>query len=87
LAQKTNGSVFDICDSDWSQEFATLNQSMGGVIGNRLKVKNNIKSITSVSVNGVLLSSAQYTFSADEIVIDASQLTGNPEVRVVYKSL
>lgn len=90
LAANSGGAVFNICDQDWSQTFATLADNVSKLVTHAFPVPAEIRTSTilSVSINGVALKAGQFSLSAGQIQIAAEvaeQYTSG-RIKIVYQT-
>jgi hypothetical protein len=88
LATTTGGQVFDICDTDWSPNFAKLSEQVTAIANTAFVLQQpKIVKIVDVSVDGVPLTTAQYKVIGNSVEIDPSAFTETSvkvTVRYVY---
>jgi hypothetical protein len=74
LSKRTDGEIFNICETDWSGIFDQLAEKIESKLSNVLKTdfkvsKSEIKKLLSVSLNGHELAAGDFSFAADRVAI------------------
>lgn len=75
LSSATEGSVYNICEKDWSDHFNNLMNRVGSQVGNnRFKFKHRPEEIEQVKLNGQVLQSHQYSIINNDTLLIAPSL-------------
>ena len=69
LAEASGGSVFDICEEDWTKHFNKLTNNVSSIVNNRFILKNN-KKLISVEIDGKKLENQEYRIEANTLIIN-----------------
>ena len=87
LASSTGGKVFDICESDWSQHFSTLTESVVNQANNRFTLKHAaIPTSITVSIDGKKLAATDFELSDKSVIIkEAVMPEGSAAIQVSYE--
>lgn len=86
VAKATGGAVFDICELDWSQNFAKLTENVIKLTSRNFQIPPTIKALKAVKINGKKLAAAEYSFKGGKLVIaDSVALNEKDEVEVDYE--
>jgi len=87
LAAATSGRAFDICDTDWSPNFATLGQAVAELANTSFVMDTGIKSVLKVVVDGRELSSGDYTVTGNRIELRKGVVSADAKsLKIVYQS-
>ena len=87
LAKATKGAVYDICQDDWTEHFATFSQQVQKIMDTNFQLENpNAKTeLTKVEVDGKEISSEHYTINGNELSINSEIIKpGSQKVTVRY---
>lgn len=84
LASLTNGSIYNLCDSDWKPNFNSLLQTSISKASRLFTLsKSGINKILSVTVAGKLLNNSDYSFDGKSISISESVLLNEGDKVIV----
>lgn len=85
LADETGAQVFDICLPDWSKSFDQLTSSIIKELTSSFELKQQIKDVLSVTLDGVPLAEENYSYSGATINIKSGVITENGQsIEVTY---
>lgn len=83
LANTTGGRVFDICQTDWTENFNKLTEGLVAAAQNTFTLKNRAKRILDVYINGKPVSLSKVFSSANNITISPDVLNPNGETNIL----
>jgi hypothetical protein len=86
LATTTGGQVFDICDADWSKNFAQLVDAVASLTNNRFAIEDPLfSSILAVRVDGQNLPAEAYQVEGQTLVLTSKFLPSTAkELQIDY---
>lgn len=86
LTAATGGAVFDICDPDWSKNFAQLASSIVASLGLNFPLQvGNVIRVIEVTVDGKPLASDKYTIRDGRVEIDPKEVkSAGQKIKVRY---
>lgn len=79
LAAATGGQIFNICDTDWSARFSQLASNVVTLVVDTIPLPQVVlqsSQIFMVKLNGRVLSSSEYSFNTNGIVLSAAVRNG-----------
>ncbi len=87
LAQATGGEVFDLCEADWTNNFAKLGQT---VVNNATSTFDltaaKVAAVVSATVDGAAIAAANVHLNGTAVTIDAGAIPGGARsVTIVYR--
>lgn len=87
LAMATKGEVFDICETDWTANFAKLVENVVRLASNKFPLKNPAGAkIESVELDGVAIAPDTFTFDGKAVVVhDEDKLIRSKVVKITYR--
>jgi len=85
LASSTGGAVFDICDSDWSPNFASLGTAVAELANTSFVLDGDVTRIVRVTIDGRKLEPSDYTLSGSSLTINKGTVSAEAKtLKVVY---
>jgi hypothetical protein len=89
LAQATAGNIYNICSPDWAPAFGKLAEEVIRSVTKAISVPANVSSavILAVYLDKVELTSSQYKFTSEGLVLDPSLTAGKKAavLKIVYQ--
>lgn len=76
LSASTGGQVFDICESDWSQNFAKLTENVKDIVNNEFDLSKHEGDIhiVEVRIDGDIIGSEHYKVVDGKFILDRSAI-------------
>jgi len=86
LATQSNAKVYNICQTDWSQNFSDLKTDVLTKLGRTFVMKDTmVAKIVKVEVDGVAIDSSKYSFANNTLTLaDSVVVTEQSTVKVSY---
>jgi hypothetical protein len=87
LAKETGGEVFDICDTDWSENFDKLTAGIVKIANVGYKIKQQgVKKVLSIAIDGKVIEVGKYTVSGQDISFaDGILVPGQKTIEVKFQ--
>jgi len=87
LAAATGGTVFDICEPDWSPHFSNLGQAVIELIQSTFDLKNRVQRLVKVMVDDLPLGESDYEISGQSITLKKGAVSSDAKkLKVIYES-
>ena len=88
VAQATGGTMFDICDSDWSADFKKLSDNVVGIASSNFTVKAKaVASVVSAVIDGVAIDVSKIHVVGSVVTVDPAAIpAGAKSIVLTYKA-
>lgn len=86
LANQSGAKVYNICQADWTQNFADLKTDVLTKLGRSFTMKDTmVAKIVKVEVDGVVIDASKYSFASGVLMLaDSVPMTETSSVKVSY---
>ena len=87
LATASGGTVFDICEADWSPNFSSLGQAVLELIKSTFDLKNPVTRMVGVYVDGQLLAESEYSVTGQTLTLQKNAVPADGKLlKISYET-